>query len=210
MIAVVIPTYHRPQALEGVVKNVHEATSIKHTIYFVSEPDDQATIDEVKRLKQKLIINKFPGTHTGAANTAYLETTEPFFMIANDDFTFHKGWDISAIKAIEGFGVCGVNDGTNQNFTAITLVRRSYIEKQSGAVDQENILYHPGYHHNYVDTEFSQTAKSRGQFTSCPESLVEHRHYSFGKSPMDETYKKTLIGVNSDQALYESRKHLWS
>ncbi len=208
-IAVIVPTFHRLSALEGLVENIHSATTTPHTIYFVTEPDDQASIDEVNRLQQNLIINKYPGTHTGAANSAYENTLEPFFIIANDDFNFHSGWDIKALEAIQGYGVCGLSDGFSKQYTQITLVDRSYIETQSGVLDQPNTLYHPGYHHNYVDTEFANTAKKRGMFTICPESVVEHKHYTYNKSKMDNTYKKTVSRVSQDMALFESRRHLW-
>lgn len=209
-IAVIIPTFKRPQTLEKLMENIHTNTSTKHTIYFVVEPDDQESIDTVTKLNQKLLLNKYPGSHTGAANTAYEETTEPFFIIANDDFNFTTGWDTEAFKAMEGFSVVGLNDGFSQGYTQITLVRRSYIQEQSGVVDDPNTLYHRGYHHNYVDTEFSETAKKRGVFTICPESIVEHLHYSYGKSKMDETYQKTTSRVNQDSALYASRRHLFT
>lgn len=209
MLAIIVPTYHRPQALESLVQNIHDNTESPHTIYFVTEPDDAESIAEVTRLGQNLIISKYPGTHTGAANTAYEETTEPFFIIANDDFIFTKGWDTNALKAMDGFSVVGLSDGHSTAYTQITLVRRSYIQEQSGVVDDPNTLYHRGYHHNYVDTEFSETAKKRGVFTICPESVVDHRHYSYNLSKMDETYKKTISRVSHDSALYESRKHLW-
>lgn len=209
-LAVIVPTYHRPQALEALVANIHDNTATPHTIYFVTEPDDQASIDEVNRLEQNLIISKYPGTHTGAANTAYESTLEPFFIIANDDFNFHKEWDTKALEAIKGYGVCGLNDGYSGSFTQITLVDRNYIQTQSGVVDEPNTLYHRGYHHNYVDTEFSQTAQKRGMFTICHDAVVEHKHYTFNKSKIDDTYKKTITRVTQDSALYESRKHLFT
>lgn len=208
-IAVIVPTYHRPKALEPLVKNINENTTVPHVIYFVTEPDDEESISEVNRLGEKLIINKYPGTHTGAANTAYEETTEPYFIIANDDFTFHKEWDTRSLEAIKGFGVCGVSDGFSQYYTQITLVSRDYIKTQSGVIDDPNTLYHRGYHHNYVDTEFSKTAMKRGMYTACPEAVVEHRHFSYNKSSMDETYSKTISKVDQDRALYEARKHLF-
>lgn len=208
-LSICVPTFHRPTALEGLVANIHEATTTPHSIYFVTEPDDAESIAEINRLGQNLIINKYPGTHTGAANTAYESTSEPYFIIANDDFTFHLDWDVRALLAITGFGVCGLSDGFSKQYTQITLVDRNYIETQSGVIDDPNTLYHRGYHHNYVDTEFSQTAKKRDAFTTCPESVVEHRHYSYNKSKMDDTYRKTVSRASQDMALYESRKHLF-
>lgn len=208
-IAVIIPTFHRVKSLEAIARNVHNNTQ-SHTLYFVCEPDDQASIDEVNQLNELLILNKQPGTHTGAANTAYYKTSEPFFIIANDDFNFHPGWDVAALaKMNEGHSVIGLNDGGSDSFTQITLVRRSYIEEQSGCIDLPNTLYFPGYNHNFVDTEFAQTAMKRGVFAICKESVVEHMHWTYGKAVKDATYEKSFKTSPVDQRLFESRKHLW-
>ncbi len=208
-LAIIIPTYKRPHAIRRAFDNAHDNTSTPHKIYFVIEPEEWASYNVIKENNLNLIISKYPGNHTGAANTAYEETKEPFFMIANDDFNFHPGWDVKAMeKMTEGVGVVGVNDG-NDRYTPITLVRRAYIQEFSGSPDTVNTLYYPGYNHNYVDTEFSEVAKKRGMFAECPESIVEHMHYTFNKSPMDNTYEKSRATSNVDQITYESRRHLW-
>lgn len=208
-LAIIIPTFNRADKLERAAKNAHDNTTVNHNLYFVVEPGDWHSYNEAKRIREHVIISSWPGNHTGAANTAYLETFEPFFILANDDFNFHPGWDTLALaKMTEGIGVVGVNDGMN-NYTPITLVRRSYIQEQSGSPDTKNTLYFPGYNHNYVDTEFSEVAKKRGVFVECPESIVEHMHYTFNKSPMDKTYEKSKATASLDQATYEFRKHLW-
>lgn len=213
MIGIIIPTYHRPHALERAMKNADENTHSLHTIYFVVEPDDWDSIWEIERIGGNIILSYYPGSHTGAANTAYEMTEEPFFIIANDDFNFHKDWDVPALKAMEDpkVGAVGLNDGSGSGvFTAITLVRRAYIEKHSGVMDVPNILYYPKYNHNYVDTEFSNTAKKRGMWAVCPESIVEHMHWSFNKANKDATYEKSSGTASADGILYESRKHLFT
>lgn len=209
-LAIFIPTYHRPHSMERAATNAHENTTTPHTLYFVSEPDDQATIDKSHELKENLIISKYPGSHTGAANTAYWETKEPFFIMANDDFNFHKDWDTLALaKMAEGVGVVGLNDGFSGNMTAITLVRRAYIKEHSGVMDADNTLYHPGYNHNFVDTELSTVCKKRGMWAECPESVVEHMHWAFNKSVKDATYEKSNATEYKDRELFGYRSHLW-
>jgi glycosyltransferase involved in cell wall biosynthesis len=209
---VIVPTYGRHGILAKVAHNVHENTQSWHDLYFVAEPGEIETQEEIKSIPAcKLIISKYPGNHTGAANTAYEETDGEFFIIANDDFNFHEDWDVPALKAMEDpkIGVVGLNDGSNTGFTAITLVRRKYIQEQSGVMDMPNTLYFPGYNHNYVDTEFSRTAMKRGAFVACPESVVEHMHWAFGKSKMDATYEKSNATSQADSVTYGNRIHLW-
>lgn len=209
VIGIVIPTYKRPHAIMRAYNNAHENTTMDHKIYFVIEPEEWASYNVIKENNLNLIISKYPGNHTGAANTAYEETTDPFFMIANDDFNFHPGWDIKAMeKMTEGVGVVGVNDGMDR-YTPITLVRRAYIKEFSGSPDTVNTLYYPGYNHNYVDTEFSEVAKKRGKWAEAPESIVEHMHWAFNKAVMDETYTKSNATAPADSVTYKSRQRLW-
>lgn len=212
MIGIYIPTFHRPHKLLDVAKNVHEKTHDQHHLVFVVEPDDIETIEKVKEIGEELLISKHPGNHTGAANTAYEELKDPFFIIANDDFNFHQDWDVPVLKMFEEnpvLGVIGVDDGSHQGFTTITVVRRAYIEQYSGCMDIPNTLYFPGYNHNYVDTEFSATAMKRGMFAACPASMVEHMHWAFGKGTMDETYDKSNKTAPKDAETFGMRQQLW-
>lgn len=212
LIQIFIPTFHRPDSLERAAKNAHENTLNLHDVIFVSEPEDSATIDKVNELNEKLLISKHPGNHTGAANTCYEEGKAPFFIIANDDFNFHMGWDEPVMALFEEnpeIGVVGVDDGSHQGFTTITVVRRAYIDKYSGCMDVPGVLYFPGYNHNYVDTEFSATAMKRGMFAACPASMVEHMHWAFGKNKMDATYEKSNATAPADAITFGNRQHLW-
>lgn len=210
-IDIAVPTFHRPEKLQAIVDNIHENTTLTHEIYFVVEPDDTASINAAVATKESVLINKYPGNHTGAANTAYEEMKAPFFIIANDDFNFHKNWDTEAIKEFDdpNVGVVGVNDGQSSGYTAITVVRRKYIDEQSGCMDVPGVLYFPGYNHNYVDTEFSQTAMKRNAFRACPSSVVEHMHWAFGKNKIDATYDKSNATARADSDTFQSRQHLW-
>lgn len=210
VIGIVIPTYKRPHAIKRAHDNAHENTETPHKIYFVIEPEEWGSYNVIKENNYNLIISKYPGNHTGAANTAYEETHEPFFIIANDDFNFHKGWDTIALaKMTDGIGVVGLNDGSSGSRTAITLVRRDYIKNYSGSMDTINTLYYPGYNHNYVDTEFSATAKKRGMWAESDDAIVEHLHWAFNKAVMDDTYAKSNATSPTDANLYASRSHLW-
>lgn len=211
-LSIIIPTWKRPESIVRAYNNAHENTKVDHTIYFVIEPEEWASYNVIKENNYNMIISKYPGNHAGAANTAYEETHEPFFVIANDDFNFHSGWDTPALAKMKdpSIGVVGLNDGSgNNSFTTIALVRRDYIKNYSGSIDTKNTLYYPGYNHNYIDTEFSATARKRNAFIACPESVVEHMHYAFGKAQMDKTYERSNATAPIDAQTFASRQHLW-
>lgn len=208
-IGVYIPTLGRADKLSVLSKNIHETTHNTHKIYFVVEPDDVDSIKAITDAGEAYIVNKSPGSHTGAANTVYRETSEPYFMIANDDFVFHEGWDTKALEKMKDkICVVGVNDTITDCLT-IFLIKREYIQTQSGCVDVPDVVFYPEYHHNYVDTEFREVASMRGVFTKAPDSIVEHRHWTNG-AKMDSTYQHSLKGDSADSRLYQSRRSLWT
>lgn len=208
-IGVYIPTLRRPDKLAPLAQNIHETTSTPHTIYFVVEPDDILSIEAVKATGEGLVTNKLPGSHTGAANTIYTETREPYFIIANDDFWFHPRWDIYAFEKMVGnTKVVGVNDTLSDCLTTF-FISRSYIEEQSGCIDISDVVFYPGYHHNYVDTEFREVACKRGVFDKAPLSVVEHKHWTSG-AKMDDTYQQSMNRDSDDARTFHARRHLWS
>src|ERR1035437_6526547 len=97
----------------------------------------------------------------------------------------------------------GSTDGT------LALISRRYIEEESGCIDVEGVVIYPGYFHNYSETELFETAKSRGRFAYCEESVVEHLHPDAGKAEKDEIYQLGMAHLVEDQDLFFSRRHLW-
>lgn len=212
MIDIIIPTYKRAHRLASVIDNIHENTTVEHRILFVVEPEDLDSIHAVLGAGERVMISEIPGNHTGAANTGYKYTHGEYIIIANDDFVFMPEWDTKAIEALShGWQVCGLNDmGGGDRCVTIFLFKRSYIVEQSGCMDVPNVVFYPGYNHQYVDTEFWETAERRRVFARCPESRIEHMHPGFGKASTDETYGKANSKAEIDAETYRSRRHLWA
>ncbi len=209
MIGIYLPTYKRPKRLAHVANNIHANTKLRHKIYFVVEPDDLESQKAAKDTQEEVVISEHPGNHTGAITTIYEKTDEPFFIMANDDFNFLPDWDVNSMKCMsDKIKVVALNEGMGARNT-IFLIDRKYIEEQSGVIDQPNKIFCTEYGHNYADTEFWETALKRGVAISCPEAIIEHMHYTFGKAPLDETYQHTLTFATGDQRTFERRKHLW-
>ncbi len=210
MIGIYIPTIGRPTKLAPLSSNIHEVTKLPHEIFFILEPDDEESKKAVMETKEKYLISEKAGSHTGAANTAYRKLNHPYFIVANDDFWFHSDWDTKSMEKMnDTTHVVGLSDYYTKRYHTIFLIKRSYIKEQSGVMDKPDTLFHEGYHHNYVDTEFFKVAERRGVFTPCPGSIVEHRHYGFQKSPFDKIYEKSNLTSALDLEIYNSRKHLW-
>lgn len=213
-VAIFIPTFNRPVNIKRVVDNIHVNTTGVYRIYFIVEKSDQPTIDAINVTGEKIIFNEGRGTYASCINIAHKQTDEMFFFCGADDLNFHPRWLEEALSRMtQGIEVVGTNDLYNPDVLKGThathyLVRRTYIKKYSGVIDEPNtVLY--DYDHNYTDTEFIETAKARGCFMSCPASIVEHLHWAWGKAQMDETYQKGNRNAQQDKRVYEERKHLW-
>lgn len=215
-VAIFIPSFGRPNELSRVIDNLYENTPFESfNAYFILESHDTASIEAAKHLRAKVIINEGKPCYADAINTAYHKTLEPYFFTGADDLGFQQGWLETALACMnETIKVVGTNDlgqipiGVARNSTHY-LVARDYIKKQSGVIDQpDTVLYF--YSHNYTDTEFTQTAVSRGVYVYCPESRIEHFHPVWNKGVWDETYKKGQQTSAQDERLFKERRHLWT
>lgn len=210
-LAIYLPTYKRPNALQKVADNIKETTKSDYTLYFGLEKDDPEGLAAALATGAEAIINRYEPGYSNTIQTLYEYTDEEFFFHANDDFRFLPNWDETPMEMFKTPSIMVV--GVKQNeadtqMSAIQLVRRKYIEEQSGVIDMPNRVFYP-YHHNYVDTEMTNTARSRGVWAACAEPCIDHQHASFLGIDKDEIYKKNDDTVELDRQTYESRKHLW-
>lgn len=211
-LAIWCPTYKRPHKLENLVKNIKETTKNSYTLYFGVEADDQASIDMASNLNCVVVINQYERGYSGAIQTMYEASLEPFWFHANDDFLFLPNWDEVPISMFDtsSVKVVGVKQTeTDQSCDAVFFGRRSYIEQESGVIDMANRVFYP-YHHNYQDNEFTRTAQKRGVWAKCGAPCIEHQHPGFTGGEKDETYKKNDATAELDKKTFESRQHLWS
>jgi hypothetical protein len=212
-LAIWLPTYKRPDKLQEVADNIRSATHNSYTLYFGLEPHDEAGIEAAKKVKDaKVVINKYEMGYANTIQSMYEVSKEPFWFHANDDFFFLPNWDEYPLAMFETASVKVVGVKQNEqdtSFSAICFARRSYIDEDSGVIDMPKRVFYP-YHHNYQDTEFTQTAQSRGVWAKCDRPCIDHQHPGFIGGDKDETYKKNDATAHLDEQTFNSRKHLWS
>lgn len=222
-IVVIVPTFQRPGKLAHVASNILANSDTQVTVMFVVERDDRDTAaaadnlcDGVSALYE---FNSRKRNYAGAVNSAYrlLPEHATHIFLAADDLDFKSGWDTEALRVLEGNRkVAGTNDLHNpyvlQGIHATHyLIDMTYLEDPGGVAGEEpgNVLFE-GYDHNFTDTEFIDTAKARGMFAPCLESVVEHLHVDWGLSPWDDTYAKGHANMQADLPIFKSREHLWT
>lgn len=211
-LAIFLPTYKRPDSLQKVASNLEKATIEPFTLYFGLEKDDKLGIEAAKATGHEVVINKYAPGYANTIQTIYEKSREPFFIHANDDFLFMPDWPKVPLAMFEreDLMVVGLRQTEgDQHGSAISMIRRKYIEEQSGVVDMPNRVFYP-YHHNYVDTEFTRTAQHRGVWAFCSELVIVHQHPGFVGTKKDATHLKNDETAEKDKQTFERRLHLFS
>lgn len=210
MLDIYIPTL-RTERIESIVENISNTTLIPYRIYFILEKSDFERLNGLQR--KELLLNKRSPTYAGAINSAYEQTDGKFFFCGADDLKFYPDWASIALEKMDEYSVVGTNDMLNIHVKAGDhathyLVKRSYIEKYGGTIDDSYpVLYE--YLHNYCDTEFIQTAIKRHEFIPCLDSVVKHEHWTNNKAKMDDVYQKSHETKTQDLETFNSRSCLW-
>ena len=213
MIQVIVPTYKRIQNIDKCFSNILETPDCEPL--FVVHESDIDSLNEVKRLSAKYTIDKQLPSGVNASNCGYWAVKTNWFVLSQDDIIFHKGWLDNAKKHIsKGIKVVGLYDGypyhLQSQHSVSWLINKNYVQRNSLSIGHKNVLFNPDYKKNYADNELNDTAKFRGVWAYASDSLAEHLHPGFNKSPMDSTYQMNENFLGDDRGLYNSRIHLWT
>lgn len=211
MIDILIPVLGRPQLVAPLLQNIEDATDVDYRVLFLCSVGDEAEIKAVNKAAAEYRLLDSPpanGQYAKKINLGFRETDSEWVFAVADDVLFHPGWASTALR--HQVSVISVNDRGNslvrKGLLAVhSLLRRSYIEEQGASLDGPGIIYHEGYSHNFVDCELSVLARARGEFVFARNSIVQHMHPGFRRSPSDSTYEVGFRDFYSDQALFCER-----
>jgi hypothetical protein len=229
LILVIIPTLGRAAKLRPLAENIRDTTKSEVVTLFVIEDEDDASLDATADLLQDdlalMARNTRKRNWPGAVNSGYASAcyyTIPFTHVlpGADDLRFAGGWDVPALGVLDRdslLRVAGTNDLHNPAVLAgheatAYLADRRYIDEIGGVADQPpGIMQCEDYRHNFTDTEFVCTARARGVWTPCLDSVVEHCHPAFGLADWDEGYRMSqdAAGFAADEAIFRHRRRLW-
>lgn len=221
---IVVPVLDRPGNAAPLVESLAANTETVWRLVFVTslgDYDQQFACDEIAFTDPRVEVLAMgsgpgPGDYAKKIQAGYDSGDEPYVLLGADDLRFHPGWDTNALALFAQYdvGVVGTVDLGNQQTVAGThsthpLVARCYIDSMGGVVGMPGQVYFEGYDHQLVDNELVQTARARGCYAHAFDSIVEHQHFLWGKSPLDETYRKGQRAGVADRALFDQRRHLW-
>jgi hypothetical protein len=217
-VVILVPVLHRPWRVEPLVESIERATPEPHHVLFICTEDDAAEVAAIEAIGADHLVLPGPRLHGDYArkiNAGYRASADPWLFLAADDLNFHRDWYSRALEyAVEGVDVVGTNDICNARVmtgehSTHTLVRRSYIDRFSGVIDEPRVILHEGYAHQYSDDEFVQTARWRGRYAHAFDSIVEHMHPNVGRAEDDDTYALGRSRTRDSQRLFHERRRLW-
>jgi hypothetical protein len=97
-------------------------------------------------------------------------------------------------------GVLHFNDGRRgRELNTLSIMGNKYYSRFG-------YIYYPEYRSFYCDDEFMQVSRLLNKVVYIDTVVIEHRHFSFGKSEVDELYLKNDKHWDHDRTLYSRRK----
>lgn len=215
---ILVPVLGRPHRVEPFLESIEAATPESHRVLFIADAEDDAELKALRAVDAEVLVLE-PGCRRNYAakiNVGYHATSEALFFMAADDLAPRRDWLGRAIGYLsDTVDVVGTNDICNPRVmtgqhSTHTLVRREYIERESGVIDEPDTVLHEGYEHEYCDDEFVQTAMHRGRYAHAFDSIVEHLHPLVKKAPDDATYRRGRAHTRLSRRTYQQRRKLWS
>ena len=212
-----MPVLRRPHRAAPLLRSIARATPFAHVVFIANPYDvpEHEAIIAARRNVAELEVTMMcdAGNYAHKINAAVRATTESLLFLGADDLEFHPGWFEAAVAYLDRAGVVGTNDLCNRRVmrgehATHSLLTRDYANR--GTVDDESVVLHPGYAHEFVDDEFVATARARGEFAFAADAVVEHLHPMVGKAPMDELYAAQGARMVQGRRLFAKRRHLWA
>ena len=209
-IDVLVPVLGRPSFAEPLAESL-SVTITPYRLIWLCSPHDLAEIAACEGLGEVLVVPWPAGKADFAKkiNYGFEHSDSEWIFQGADDIAFSEGWDTHAlaVAAKTRKRVIGTNDLHNPavrqgKHSTHTLIHRSYVEEYPA---EHGKVFCELYDHQYVDNEFIELARRRGEFISSPNSIVEHFHPHWGNREVDATHKKATRQTNADRRLYFQR-----
>ncbi len=218
MIDVLIPVLGRPHNVQALIESLRRNSAGEHRVWFICTQGDRPEIRAVEAEGLTPLIHPHAagaGNFAKKINWAFSQTQAEWVFQGADDIRFSPNWDSHALLVAErtGASVIGTNDLHNPSVRSggsatHLLFRRSYIEEYGGTFDDSGTVFSEAYDHQFVDNEFVETAKLRGQWAFAKRAVVEHFHPHWGNAQMDATYRKAMRRTLADKHLFNERMRL--
>ena len=169
---------------------------------YVRLDNNDPYLDTLKKLPWPLGFQVHVGPRNGLAraiNELYEQfPNEPWYGLLADDLKPQTiNWDQKLIAAAGSLGISYPNDGgTNVDLPTHPCVGGDLVR----AIGWFGL---PACQHFFVDTVWQFLGEQLNNIQRLDQVLVEHLHYSFGKSQKDLVYEESSAKYQSDKRAYK-------
>jgi len=204
-ILMICPSRTRPQKAYEVIDTFEKTASGKSKLLFYVDDDDETVKDYPKPTNPDIIVHVGPRHGiTGSVNQTV--TNYPnyrFYGFIGDDHRFRTAaWDQKFIETIDGKG-----NGWGIAYGDDLLMHEKLpteVVISKNIIDAMGCMVYPELKHLYIDNFWMQIGIGIDRFFYIPEIIIEHMHYTMGKSPQDALYREvnSLESNERDQKVF--------
>ncbi len=219
MFSIIVPTLGRAHAIGPLIDSIRQTTPLgAYEVVFVLDSDDELTKAALLAFAGSDVVSVIePGSYPHKTNAGYRKSIGDKLVPTADDVKFHPWWSDHVNDAFDDPSVCvvGTNDLSpateNGDHATMPVIRRDYIEEPGCVWDEPGVIFHEGYHHNFVETEVWQLARKRGVAEFQSRAIIEHLHPDWGKRGIDDTdYRGNKARWDHDAQLFAERLAQWT
>jgi len=193
-VLVIVPTRGRPDASIEFHKEFLAKSMISDLMFAIDEDDadNYPRIDGVLyEVNPRMGMN---GTLNHAA-TKYADSYKYIVFMGDDHRIRTFGWDIVMTEKIGSLGIAYGNDLIQGQALPTAVLMSSNIIKAIG------YMAPPKQKHMYLDNFWLDLGTRLNAIHYLEDVIIEHLHFSVGKSDMDSSYQET-----NDSAIYNADK----
>lgn len=190
-IAVIVPVIERPEAAKPFMDSWRAATEGHSSVYAITHAGDTETIAAWRAEKPRRVLRAAGPRFADKVDAGYRWTREPWLLIVGDDVTFHEGWESAALRAGKQGAVVSTNDCHRTDLDQLAIhpmFSRSYLDLVGATVDGPKTITSKEYFHQYIDQEWSNLARARGELVYAPRARIAHNHPIFVGGEGDPIY----------------------
>jgi len=193
-VLVIVPTRGRPDASVEFHKEFLAKSMISDLMFAIDEDD----ADSYSRIEGVLYeVNPRMGMN-GTLNyvaTKYADKYKYIAFMGDDHRVRTFGWDIVMTEKMGSLGVAYGNDLIQGQALPTAVLMSSNIIKAIG------YMAPPKQKHMYLDNFWLDLGTRLNAIHYLEDVIIEHLHFSVGKSDMDSSYQET-----NDSAIYNADK----
>lgn len=189
-LCVICPTRNRYDRLTDMIKSYSETVDdkINTTLVIAVDSDDKTDYKKLAFENNIVLISSNQPNITTYINKIYnaYKGLDNFFYVINDDFLFRTyGWNALMVDKCRENYICYPNDGNNSKSFPTSFMISSKI------LDIVGWLQMPKLTHLCGDSVWNYIINKCNIGYYCKDVLIEHMHYLYRKSEIDDIYEKT-------------------